>query len=124
MAASVSRELLVRPPSGSAHPYLRLPILAPTPQRRDRIHMLAERRGLGVSLAYPTPINEIPEIRHLFAGQRFPAARRVSERILTIPTHQWISGKDTRAIAECIDPSPSFSRLPACLMPRRAASLS
>ena len=101
-AASVSRRMSLSPPQGPSHPYLRLPILAATPQGREQLHSCAERRGLGVSVAYPTPINEIPEISHLFAGRRFPSARTVSERILTIPTHQWISEKDQRAIAECL----------------------
>ena len=122
-AASVSRELSLPLPSGPSHPYLRLPVLAPTPQRRDRIHWLAKRRGLGVSVAYPTPVNEIAEIRHMFNGQRFPSARHVAERILTIPTHQWMSDKDTRAIAECVEPSTAPRRLGTALTPRRAASL-
>jgi perosamine synthetase len=109
-AASVSRELSLPLPSGPSHPYLRVPILAATPQRRDRIHALAQERGLGVSLAYPTPINEIPEISEMFDGQRYPSARRVSERILTIPTHQWISEKDTRAILACVEPSTRVLR--------------
>jgi perosamine synthetase len=101
-AASVSRQMSLSLPQGPSHPYLRLPILAATPQGRTQMHSFAERRGLGVSVAYPTPINEIPEISHMFAGRRFPSARRVSERILTIPTHQWISKKDQRAIADCL----------------------
>jgi hypothetical protein len=59
-----------------------VPILAATPQRRQHIHEFAQRPGLGLSLAYPTPINEIPEISHMFDGKRFPSARRVSEHIL------------------------------------------
>ena len=109
-SASVSQELSLHLPPGPSHPYLRLPLLAPTPQRRNRIHVLAQRRGLGVSVAYPTPINEIPEISNMFDGQRYPSARRVSERILTIPTHQWMSKEDTRAIRECLDPSTRVLR--------------
>ena len=124
MADSVSKELSVPLPSGPSHPYLRLPILAATPQRRDRIHMLAQRRGLGLSLAYPSPVSEIPEISHMFSGKRFPSAQRVSERILTIPTHQWISNTDTRAIAECMAPSSAMTRRqPSTLTARRATSL-
>lgn len=109
-AGWVSRQLSLPLPSGPSHPYLRVPILAVTPERRDRIHALAEQRGLGVSLAYPTPVNEIPEISKMFDGQHYPSARRVAERILTIPTHQWISKKDTHAILECVEPSPRVLR--------------
>ena len=120
-AASVSRQLSLSLPHGPSHPYLRMPILAATPQRRKHIHAFAERRGLGLSVAYPTPINEIPEIRHMFDGKRYPSARRVSEHILTIPTHQWISEKDKLAIAECVD--ASAARPAARLTASRATSL-
>jgi dTDP-4-amino-4,6-dideoxygalactose transaminase len=103
-AAAISRQLPLRLPQGSSHPYLRLPIYAPTPQRRARIHSLAQSRGLGVSLAYPAPINEIPEISGMFDGKRYPAARRVSEHLLTIPTHQWLSAEDKQAIVKCVQP--------------------
>ena len=122
-AASVSRQISLTLPHGPSHPYLRLPILAATPQRRARIHLFAERRGLGVSVAYPTPINEIPEIRHMFAGRRFPAARRVSDHILTIPTHEWISEQDQQAIAECIKPPAVVVRPVAPMAGRRVPSL-
>jgi dTDP-4-amino-4,6-dideoxygalactose transaminase len=124
MAASVNRQIPLDLPRGPAHPYLRLPMLAATPQGRARIHAFAQRRGLGVSLAYPAPINEIPEISHLFAGRRFPTARRVSERIFTIPTHEWISEKDTRAIAECVNPPAAVIRPAArAVSSRRVTSL-
>jgi len=122
-AASVSRQISLNLPQGPSHPYLRLPVLASTPQRRERIHSFAQRRGLGMSVAYPTPINGIPEISHLFAGRRFPSAQTVSERILTIPTHQWISEKDQQAIAACLDPSAPVARPAAPIAARRAASL-
>jgi dTDP-4-amino-4,6-dideoxygalactose transaminase len=90
---------------GPSHPYLRLPLFAATPKDREWIHSLSEQRGLGLSLAYPTPINEIPEISRMFDGKRFPSARTVAEHILTIPTHHWLSEKDKRAIAECVETS-------------------
>ena len=122
-SASVSRQMSLSLPQGPSHPYLRLPILAATPQGRARIHSFAERRGLGVSLAYPTPINEIPEISYLFDGKRFPSARRVSEHILTIPTHQWISEKDTRALVECVEPSAAVVPPVPSIAARRVTSL-
>ena len=122
-AASVSRQMSLSLPEGPSHPYLRLPIFAATPQGRERIHSSAERRGLGVSVAYPRPINEIPEISHMFGGRRFPSARHVSEHILTIPTHQWISEKDTRAIVECVDPSKAVVRPAPSIAARHATSL-
>jgi perosamine synthetase len=102
-ATYFSERLSLTLADGPSHPYVRLPLFAATPRDRDRIHSLSEQRGLGLSLAYPTPINEIPEISRMFEGKHFPSARRVAEHILTIPTHHWLSEQDKRAIAECIE---------------------
>lgn len=107
-AAYFSQRIRLRLAHGASHPYLRLPILVATPRERERIHSLSRECGLGVSIAYPAPINEIPEIRATFNGKRFPSARRVAESLLTIPTHHWLSEKDKRAIAELFrDPTPA-----------------
>ncbi|MGH9894713.1 MAG: DegT/DnrJ/EryC1/StrS family aminotransferase, partial [bacterium] len=95
-----SQRLPLRLVHGASHPYLRLPILVATPEERERIHSLSQERGLGLSVAYPTPVNEIPEVRAAFNGERFPSAERVAESLLTIPTHHLLSAKDKRAISD------------------------
>jgi dTDP-4-amino-4,6-dideoxygalactose transaminase len=95
-----TRVLSLSPGGGPACPYLRLPLVAPDAQVRQRVVALSQKRGLGVSAGYPTPINEIPEIAAAFGGQRFPSARRLSERLLALPTHHWLSERDKRAIAD------------------------
>ena len=99
-ATYFSQRLPLRLAHGPAHPYLRLPVLVATPKERERLYSLSQQSGLGLSVAYPTPINEIAEIRAAFHDGRFPSARRVAESLLTIPTHHWLSEKDKRAIAE------------------------
>jgi perosamine synthetase len=99
-ATYFSQQLPLRLAHGPSHPYLRLPILVATPKDRERLYSLSQERGLGLSVAYPTPINEIAEIRAAFNGGRFPSAERVAKSLLTIPTHHWLSEKDKRAIAE------------------------
>jgi perosamine synthetase len=98
-ATDLSRRLRLPLPLGP-RPYLRLPMLATTPAERARLYARSQERGLGLSLAYPTPINEIPDIRGAFNGARFPAARRVADSLLTLPTHHWLSEADKRAIVE------------------------
>jgi dTDP-4-amino-4,6-dideoxygalactose transaminase len=79
-----------------------------TPLDPARVYSASQKRGLGLSLAYPAPINEIPEMRPTFAGQHFPSARTLSERLLTLPTHHWLSEKDKHAIVQlCRDLSPA-----------------
>lgn len=85
---------------GSSHPYLRLPLLAATPADKDRLHTRSRAQGLGLSLAYPTPVDEIPEVRLLVNGKRFPCAHGVADRLVTIPTHHLLSEQDKKAITD------------------------
>jgi dTDP-4-amino-4,6-dideoxygalactose transaminase len=103
----------------AAHPYLRLPVFAANAEERTRILARSQARGLGLSVAYPTPIHEIPEISAAFDGASFPSARRVAERLLTLPTHEWLSEKDKSAIAECVG---AAARVLRPLEERRKAS--
>jgi len=111
-AAYFTERLPLRRGHRSSHPYLRLPVFAASRRERDRIHAMSQARGLGLGVAYPTPINEIPEIRFSAHGQRFPAAETVAERLLTIPTHHWLSEDDKRAIAECMTGATTASPRP------------
>lgn len=83
----------------SAHPYLRLPFMAASPQEKQRLYAVSTSRGLGLSLAYPAPVDEIPEIRGTVNGRQFPTARRVAAHLMTLPTHEWLQDKDKRALA-------------------------
>ncbi len=99
-AAHFSRRLSLRSAQDPTHPYVRLPLVVSTPTERDRIYAVSQRCGLGLSTAYPTAVNEIPEIESSCDGQSFPSARELSKNLLTLPTHQWLSQKDMRAITE------------------------
>ncbi len=107
-AAYFVRRLPFQFTNDDPRPWLRLPIVAASARERARVYSASQKRGLGLSLAYPAPINEIPEMRPTFAGQRFPSARTLSERLLTLPTHHWLSEKDKHAIVQlCRDLSPA-----------------
>jgi perosamine synthetase len=87
-------------PAVKAHPYLRLPVAVSSAEARRRLHIASRVRGLGLSGGYPTPVSDIPEVRSRIDGQQFPAAGRVAEQLLTIPTHHWLTKDDRRAIAD------------------------
>jgi perosamine synthetase len=101
-SAYFARELERTPPAGHEHPYLRLPIYVATAHQKARLHSESQARGLGVSVAYPVPLNEIPELRRRFSDQRFPSARRVADTLVTLPTHHWLSVRDKKAIVACV----------------------
>jgi perosamine synthetase len=85
---------------GDRHPYLRLPAYAATPEAATRLSALAHRDGLGVARGYPSAVSEIPALRERFRGQRFPRATRVSDHLLTLPTHHWLAESDITAIVD------------------------
>jgi perosamine synthetase len=100
-ASDFSRRLSLSPPRGHRHPYLRLPVLAATPASRKRIFDMSRRQGLGMSVAYPATIDQVPQLTGYFDAGRFPGAVKLSEQLLTIPTHHWVEERDRMAIANC-----------------------
>lgn len=99
MAAYYRQALPVSLRPGALHPYVRLPILAHTPVEKRRLHSWSKAHGLGLSSGYPTPISDIPEVSAVVRGRRFPHASHVAANLLTLPTHEWLSDRDKRAIA-------------------------
>jgi dTDP-4-amino-4,6-dideoxygalactose transaminase len=81
-------------------PYLRFPFLMDSRDARDRTHVALRR--IGVSLMYPTPISEIPAIRWAFDGSRFPAAQRIADTLVALPTHEFVSESDRQAISHSL----------------------
>ena len=78
--------------------YLRLPLVLCNRATRDRFHLYARAKGLGVSRMYPTAVNEIEEIKSRFVGRTFPAAEAVADRLITLPTHHLVAERDQKAI--------------------------
>jgi perosamine synthetase len=78
--------------------FLRLPFTAHDSRSRDEIISLSITKGLGIGRMYPSPINEIEDLKSSFARQSYPAAKWLSERLLTIPTHHLLTGRDKENI--------------------------
>jgi dTDP-4-amino-4,6-dideoxygalactose transaminase len=82
-------------------PCLRLPVLAGSASLRERLLALSAKHGFGLSPLYPHPINEINQMKGHLNGKAVPKAREVSERLLTLPTHAFVSEKDQDEIMKC-----------------------
>jgi dTDP-4-amino-4,6-dideoxygalactose transaminase len=85
-----------RPVPGASPVYLRFPILTRGPEHRDRLFRRLSEVGVRVSASYPTAVGGIPGIgRYLAADQSpCPAAQSIATRILTLPTHPWVTAPD------------------------------
>ena len=74
--------------------FLRLPLILKDRESRDALYSVSREKGLGLSRMYPTPVNEIEEIRDQMNSRTFASAKAISERLLNIPTHQFLSQRD------------------------------
>ncbi|MEO5821853.1 MAG: DegT/DnrJ/EryC1/StrS family aminotransferase [Vicinamibacteraceae bacterium] len=90
--------------AGGRAVYLRYPLLADTRERRDLLIERLRVRGIGATGSYPTSIVDIPELSALMAPfqAHCPGGRSMAERILTLPTHAFVSGRDLSVIHDTL----------------------
>jgi len=76
--------------------YLRFPILARDEAHRARLLRRLWSAGIGASTSYPLVIGDIPGIEQYLARdqQPCPGARSIAERIITLPTHPYVTVAD------------------------------
>jgi dTDP-4-amino-4,6-dideoxygalactose transaminase len=82
--------------------YLRVPVLLQT--RDAKIRTLAElnRRGLGSTEGYPLPLSKLAALRTFLTDpdRDYPIADAISSRLITLPTHVWVTDRDIKETAE------------------------
>lgn len=78
---------LIRSNEGTDPVYLRLPRICTGP--------VQESYSLGVVRSYPLPLNEILGLKaHLVSSGSFPVAKMLAEKVVTLPTHEFVSDED------------------------------
>ena len=85
-----------RPVAGASPVYLRFPILVRDAARRERLFRRLGQAGIRASASYPTVLGAIPGIGRYLAPDQgpCPGAESVATRILTLPTHPWVTARD------------------------------
>jgi len=91
-----TRELEINWGNAGAIPYLRLPVLVEKPEVREKILMLARKRGLGVTPMYPCSIDALDGVPSNSGG--CPRAAGAARALLTIPTHHILTERDRARI--------------------------
>jgi dTDP-4-amino-4,6-dideoxygalactose transaminase len=101
-----------RPVGGASAVYLRFPILTRDGTHRDRLFHRLGRAGIRASASYPTSVGDIPGIERYLAPDQAacPAARSVAGRILTLPTHAWVTAHDVDRMVSIIRDDGDRSR--------------
>ncbi|MBX3330257.1 MAG: DegT/DnrJ/EryC1/StrS family aminotransferase [Nitrospira sp.] len=89
-------------PSAKPLAYLRFPVLAVGRPDRDALMARAHQEGVGLSLMYPTTLNEIDEVRDV--ERQYPGAQSIVDRLVTLPTHEYVSSLDKQVICALVKP--------------------
>ena len=73
---------------------IRLPVEIEDEKYRAEILELGSINGTGISIAYPEILSEVPELKEMFKGKNFPAAKKCAGELITFPLHPFSSHKD------------------------------
>lgn len=83
---------------------LRFPIIFKKKEKRDRVLEELKKEGLGSTGMYPAPLHEIQGTSpYLSDRESYPAAKSVSQRILTLPLHEYVSQGDIEKIVRVFE---------------------
>lgn len=83
---------------------LRLPLLLKNKQQKESILLELKRRGVGATGMYPAPLNLFKDTKKYFNGnENCKNARSFSERILTLPLHEYVTEKDIDKIKNSLE---------------------
>lgn len=115
-SAFFAKRLGMREAADGSVPFLRFPVLTNSRTQKDWLMSRPEARELGLSGMYPKGIDSVVEIKSLLGGRICPAARDVADRLVTIPTHDFLTDDDKEKICRLVGDalkaeSPRFPQL-------------
>lgn len=84
--------------------HLRFPLVLATRELRDRVLLALSEARLGATRFYPAALIDIPELRGRFDFEAHPTpnAQSLAKRILTLPTHEYVTPTDVQAIGNIL----------------------
>ncbi|HKU53399.1 MAG TPA: DegT/DnrJ/EryC1/StrS family aminotransferase, partial [Nitrospira sp.] len=74
--------------------YLRLPVLLSDRETKEAVCWHSREVGAGLSPNYPSTIQKIPELAGQLADRKYAGAQEVVDRLITLPTHQFVKEPD------------------------------
>jgi dTDP-4-amino-4,6-dideoxygalactose transaminase len=91
----------VPPPAAGTEPiYLRLPVLVADEDRRERLLRRLAAAGLGAGRMYGRPL---PDLFPGISPGSYPGAAAVARRLLTLPTHPYLTEADVERIGRIFE---------------------
>ena len=93
----------ITPAPGTTPVYLRYPVLAPDAATRDALVAALTAAGIGATASYPAALSDVDGLQpHLAAPPIAARGRDVAARILTLPTHPFVTAADIARIADVV----------------------
>lgn len=92
------------PRQGDEGAFLRAPVIVRDRVAKEQILSELQRRALGATEGYPLALSHLPQLRPYMAAlaSGCPKAEWISERLITLPTHHWVTDSHRRTIAEVV----------------------
>jgi dTDP-4-amino-4,6-dideoxygalactose transaminase len=99
---SLPRVQLIASPPRSEPVYVRFPILVDA-EARDRVVTALNNAGIGATSSYPRSLARVPELQSFPVNLSTPAsAPSVADRIVTLPTHPFVTLDDLKLTIETV----------------------
>ena len=92
----------IKPITGKEAIYLRLPVMLRDRETKEAVCRQSLEEGAGVSPNYPATIQEIPELANRLASRKCAGAQEVVDRLVTLPTHQFVTEADRLKICRIL----------------------
>jgi len=89
-------------PEGYRHNWYLYTVKFEDPSLRDRVKDHLNRKGIGATIYYKTPVHLMPLYRKLLNTREglLPVTEELSRRLLSLPVHHGMSEEDVRRVAE------------------------
>jgi dTDP-4-amino-4,6-dideoxygalactose transaminase len=92
----------IKPITGKEAIYLRLPVMVRDREMKDSVCRQSREVGAGMSPSYPATIQEIPELAGRLVSRKYAGAQEVVDRLVTLPTHQFVTEVDRLKIGRIL----------------------
>jgi dTDP-4-amino-4,6-dideoxygalactose transaminase len=93
----------ITPITGKEAIYLRLPVMVRDRETKEAVCRQSREVGAGLSPSYPATIQEIPDLAGRLAVRKCAGAQEVVDRLVTLPTHQFVTEGDRLKIGRILE---------------------
>jgi len=92
-------------PEGYRHNWYLYTVKFEDPRLRDKVKDYLNRKGIGATIYYKTPVHLMPLYRKLFNTREglLPVTEELSRRLLSLPVHHGMGEEDVRRVAEAVE---------------------